>query len=162
MNSTTTKKYYKYVLIEKIQIQNSTRFEVKQNIHHKMFELFYDKDDNLISERLARTSFNKKGEETYLVYDSDITNEKQSENDFTKAFTNDISEAMDLYLAESYMMDKNKFISAKTPIKCIRLPILIQMVLLLLVVMLYDAKIQVIQTHGKFTTRNQRNNQLNK
>ena len=113
MNSTTTKKYYKYVPIEKIKIQNSTRFEVKENIHQKMFALFYDKDDELISERLVRVSFNTQGEENYLVYDSDITNEKQSENDFTKAFTPDISEAMDLYTADSYMMDKNKFTLSK-------------------------------------------------
>jgi hypothetical protein len=118
MNSTTTKKYYKYVPIEKIQIQISTRFEVKQNIHNKMFALFYDKDDELISERLARTSTNKMGEETYLVYDSDITNEKQSENDLTKAFTDDINDAMDLYLAGSYMMDKINLHSVKTTIKC--------------------------------------------
>ena len=79
-----TKKYYKYVPIEKVNIENSTRFEVKENIHQKMFALFYDSDDELICERVARTAINKKGEESYHVYDSDIANEKQQENEFTK------------------------------------------------------------------------------
>jgi len=96
-----------------------------------MFSLFYDKDDKLISERIARTLINKKGEESYNCYDSDITNEIQSENDFTKAFSpsrvvenpeitkhrinfgilnhSSVSKAMDLYKADSYMMDKRKF-----------------------------------------------------
>ena len=105
----TTKHIYKYITLEKAQesIEGCTSFEIKKNEHDKYFVLFYDSEDTLIEERLAREKTTKNGEKSYVCYDMAFDPNQIPDNDFTRSFSPSIKKVLKSYQAASYIMNKS-------------------------------------------------------
>jgi len=105
----TDKHIYKYITLEKAQqeIEGCTSFEIKKNEHDKYFVLFYDSEDTMIEERLAREKTTKTGEKSYVCYDQAFDPNTLPENDFTRSFSPNLKKVLKSYQAASYIMNKS-------------------------------------------------------
>ena len=91
-----TKHIYKYITLEKAQqeIEGCTSYEIKRNEHDEYFVLFYDSEDTLIEERLAREKTTKNGEKSYVCYDQCFDPNQIPDNDFTRSFSQNIKKVL--------------------------------------------------------------------
>ena len=105
----TDKHIYKYITLEKAQqeIEGCTSYEIKKNEHEKYFALFYDEEDTLIEERLAREKTTKTGEKDFVVYDQAFNPNQIPDNDFTRSFSPSIKKVLKAYQASSYIINKS-------------------------------------------------------
>ena len=105
----TTKHIYKYITLEAAQqeIEGCTSYEIKKNEHEKYFALFYDEEDTMIEERMAREKTTKSGEKSYVCYDQAFDPNSIPENDFTRSFSPSIKKVLKSYQAASYIMNKS-------------------------------------------------------
>jgi hypothetical protein len=107
----STKTIYKYIDIEKAkeQLKDCIRYEIKENEHKKQFALFYNDIGDFITERLCRTTTDKQGNKKQMCYSQDFKPNTTVETDFTKSFTCDRGEVLDLFNASSYIMNTEEY-----------------------------------------------------
>jgi hypothetical protein len=102
------KHIYKYISLEQAaeSIEGCTSHEIKKNEHGKFFVLFYNDEDELIEERMARERVLKNGEKEYVCYDQCFNPDKLPDNDFTKSFSPNIKKVLKAYQAASYIVSQ--------------------------------------------------------
>ena len=109
------KHIYKYISLEKAQesIEGCTSYEIKKNEHEKYFALFYDEEDTMIEERMAREKTTKAGLKEFVCYDKCFNPNRIPDNDFTKSFSPNIEKVLKSFQAASYIMNKSSTLTAK-------------------------------------------------